>query len=64
MAEEKKITAEDIMGEITNLAKGLAGITAAVTDMQAKLDGAENQPKEENEDPPISSEEAWESLFE
>ena len=64
MAEEKKITAEDMMSEITNLAKGLAGITAAVTDMQAKLDGAGEPPKEKKEDPPISSEKAWESLFE
>jgi len=72
MAEEKKITAEDMMSEITKLAEGLAGITAAVTDMQAKLDGAgeppkekkEDPPKEKKEDPPISSEKAWESLFE
>lgn len=64
MSEEKKITAEDMMSEITNLAKGLAGITAAVTDMQAKLDGAGKPPEEKKEDPPISSEKAWESLFE
>lgn len=67
MAEEKKITAKDMMDEITKLAKGLAGITAAVSDMQAKLDSAEKPPEEKseekNEEPPISSEEAWESLF-
>lgn len=63
MAEEKKITAEDMMSEITKLAEGLAGITAAVSDMQAKLDGAGDPPKKE-EEPPISSEKAWESLFE
>ena len=33
MSEEKKITAEDMMSEITNLAEGLAGITAAVTNI-------------------------------
>lgn len=68
MADEKKITAEDMMSEITKLAEGLAGITAAVSDMQAKLDGAkkppEEKPEEKKEEPPISSEEAWESLFE
>lgn len=64
MADEKKITAEDMMSEINKLAEGLAGITAAVTDMQAKLDGAEGPPKEKEEEPPISSEKAWESLFE
>ncbi len=63
MAEEKKITAEDMMGEIKKLAKGLAGITAAVSDMQAKLDGAGDPPQKEKE-PSISSEKAWESLFE
>lgn len=63
MAEEKKITAEDMMSEITKLAEGLAGITAAVSDMQAKLDGAGDPPKTEQEEPPVSSEEAWESLF-
>lgn len=63
MAEEKKITAEAMMDEITNLAKGLAGITAAVSDMQAKLDGAGDPPKSKQEEPPVSSEEAWESLF-
>ena len=64
MAEEKKITAEDMMNEITKLAEGLAGITAAVSDMQAKLDGAGEPPQKEKEEPPISSEKAWESLFE
>lgn len=64
MAEEKKITAEDMMNEITKLAEGLAGITAAVSDMQAKLNGSGDPPKEKKEDPPISSEKAWESLFE
>ena len=63
MAEEKKITAEDMMGEITKLAEGLAGITAAVSDMQAKLDGSGNPPQNKKEEPPISSEKAWESLF-
>lgn len=67
MGEERRITAEDMMNEITKLAEGLAGITAAVSDMQAKLDGAkkppEEKPEEKNEEPPISSEEAWESLF-
>lgn len=63
MPEEKKITAADMMGEITKLAEGLAGITAAVSDMQAKLDGA-GKPPEKKEEPPISSEKAWESLFE
>lgn len=63
MSEEKKITAEDMMNEITKLAEGLAGITAAVSDMQAKLDGA-GEPPQKEEEPPISSEEAWESLFE
>lgn len=64
MAEEKKITAKDMMDEITKLAKGLAGITAAVSDMKAKLDGAGDPPEEKKEEPPISSEKAWESLFE
>lgn len=64
MADEKKITAEDMMGEITKLAEGLAGITAAVSDMQAKLDGTEKPSEEKKEEPPISSEKAWESLFE
>lgn len=64
MAEEKKITAEDMMNEITKLAEGLAGITAAVTDMQAKLDGEGGPPKKKEEEPSISSEKAWESLFE
>lgn len=68
MADEKKITAEDMMSEITKLAEGLAGITAAVTNMQAKLDGAEKppeeKPEEKKEEPPVSSEKAWESLFE
>mgnify|MGYP004521578663 CR=1 FL=1 len=64
MAEEKKITAEDMMSEITKLAEGLAGITAAVSDMQAKLDGAGEPPKPKEEEPPVSSEKAWESLFE
>lgn len=64
MADEKKITAEDMMSEITKLAEGLAGITAAVSDMQAKLDGAGEPPKEKKEEPPISSEKAWKSLFE
>ena len=64
MAEEKKITAEDMMGEITKLAKGLAGITAAVSDMQAKLDSAGEPPKKKEEETTISSEKAWESLFE
>ena len=64
MADEKKITAESMMSEISKLAKGLAGITAAVTNMQAKLDGAEKPPEEKKEESPISSEEAWESLFE
>ena len=63
MSEEKKITAEDMMSEISKLAKGLAGITAAVSDMQAKLDGVGDPPQKE-EEPPISSENAWESLFE
>lgn len=63
MADEKKITAEDMMSEITKLAKGLAGITAAVSDMQAKLDSAGGPPQKE-EEPTISSEKAWESLFE
>lgn len=63
MAEEKKITAEAMMDEITKLAEGLAGITAAVSDMQAKLDGAGDPPEEKKEEPPISSEKAWESLF-
>lgn len=63
MAEEKKITAEDMMNEITKLAEGLAGITAAVSEMQAKLDGAGEPPKKE-EEPDISSDEAWKSLFE
>ncbi len=62
MADEKKITAEDMMSEIAKLAEGLAGITAAVSDMQAKLDGAGDPPKKE-EETPISSEKAWESLF-
>lgn len=64
MSEEKKITAEDMMNEITKLAEGLAGITAAVSDMQTKLDGAGNPSEKDKEDPPISSEKAWESLFE
>ena len=64
MAEEKKITAEDMMSEITKLAEGLAGITAAVSDMQAKLDGAGDPPKKKEEETSISSEKAWESLFE
>lgn len=64
MAEEKKITAEDMMSEITKLAEGLAGITAAVTDMQAYLDGAGKPPKEKKEEPSISTEKSWESLFE
>lgn len=64
MAEEKKITAEDMMNEITKLAEGLAGITAAVSDMQAKMDGAGDPPKEKKEESSISSEEAWKSLFE
>lgn len=64
MADEKKITAEDMMSEISKLAEGLAGITAAVTNMQAKLDGAEKPPEEKKEEPTISSEKAWESLFE
>ena len=64
MADEKKITAEDMMSEITKLAEGLAGITAAVSDMQAKLDGAEKPPEEKKEEPSISSEKAWQSLFE
>ena len=63
MSEEKKITAEDMMVEITKLAKGLAGITAAVSDMQAKLDSV-GDPPQKKEEPPISSEKAWESLFE
>ena len=52
------------MNEITKLAEGLAGITAAVSDMQAKLDGSGDPPKEKEGEQPISSEEAWESLFE
>lgn len=64
MADEKKITAEDMMSEITKLAKGLAGITAAVSDMQAKLDGVGKPPEEKKEEPAISSENAWDSLFE
>ena len=64
MSEEKKITAEDMMNEISKLAEGLAGITAAVSDMQAKLDGAGDPPQNEKEEPSISSEKAWESLFE
>ncbi len=63
MTEEKKITAEDVMSEISKLAEGLAGITAAVTNMQAKLDGAEKPPEEKKEEPTVSSEEAWASLF-
>lgn len=65
MDEEKKITAEDMMVKITELAEGLAGITAAVSDMQAKLNGAGGTLEEKKEEPPpISSEKAWESLFE
>ena len=64
MDKEKKITAEDMMSEITKLAEGLAGITAAVSDMQAKLDGAADPPPKKEEEPSISSEKAWESLFE
>ena len=44
MAEEKKITAEDMMDEITKLAEGLAGITAAVTCKQSWT-AQENRPK-------------------
>lgn len=64
MDKERRITAEDMMNEITKLAEGLAGITAAVSDMQAKLDGAEKPSEDKKKEPSISSEKAWESLFE
>lgn len=63
MADEKKITPEAMMDEIFKLAQGLAGITAAVADMQSKLDGAGKASEEKKEESTVSSEEAWASLF-
>ena len=62
MADEIKITPQDIMDKLTSLAE-------TMVNLQTQIDGIKvnekqvDQPKSEKKEEVISSEEAWESLF-
>ena len=60
MADEIKITPQDIMDKLTSLAETMANL-------QTQIDGLKVEEKQVatpvEEKPQVSSEEAWESLF-
>lgn len=59
MAEETKITPQDIMDRLTSLTESMASLQTQFNDLKEKQ---EEKPEEKQEE--ISPEKAWESLFE
>lgn len=56
MADEIKITPQDIMDKLTSLAETMANL-------QTQIDGLKVEEQQVESAPEVSSEEAWESLF-
>ena len=57
MADEIKITPQDIMDKLTSLAETMVNLQTQIDGIKVNEKQVESDPKE------VSSEEAWESLF-
>ena len=60
MADEIKITPQDIMDKLTSLAETMANLQTQIDGIKVNEKQVESAPKAKQE---VSSEEAWESLF-
>ena len=60
MADEIKITPQDIMDKLTSLAETMANLQTQIDDIKVNEKQVESAPEVKQE---VSSEEAWESLF-
>ena len=60
MADEIKITPQDIMDKLTSLAETMANLQIQIDDIKVNEKQVESVPEVKQE---VSSEEAWESLF-
>ena len=60
MADEIKITPQDIMDKLTSLAETMVNLQTQIDGIKVNEKQVESDPKKEQE---VSSEEAWESLF-
>ena len=60
MADEIKITPQDIMDKLTSLAETMVNLQTQIDGIKVNEKQVESAPEEKQE---ISSEEAWESLF-
>ena len=60
MADEIKITPQDIMDKLTSLAETMANLQTQIDDIKVNEKQVESDPEVKRE---VSSEEAWESLF-
>ena len=60
MADEIKITPQDIMDKLTSLAETMVNLQTQIDGIKVNEKQVESTPEEK---PQVSSEEAWESLF-
>ena len=60
MADETKITPQDIMDKLTSLAETMANLQTQIDGIKVNEKQVESVPEVKQE---VSSEEAWESLF-
>ena len=60
MADEIKITPQDIMDKLTSLAETMANLQTQIDGIKVNEKQVESTPEAKRE---VSSEEAWESLF-
>ena len=60
MADEIKITPQDIMDKLTSLAETMVNLQTQIDGIKVNGKQVESAPEEK---PQVSSEEAWESLF-
>ena len=60
MADEIKITPQDIMDKLTSLAETMVNLQTQIDGIKVNGKQVESAPEEK---PEVSSEEAWESLF-
>ena len=60
MADEIKITPQDIMDKLTSLAETMANLQTQIDDIKVNEKQVESASEVKRE---VSSEEAWESLF-
>ena len=60
MADEIKITPQDIMDKLTSLAETMVNLQTQIDGIKVNEKQVESDPEKK---PEVSSEEAWESLF-